>query len=134
MKSTVLRLFVMGIGVRKTRFFLRTIGFARTIALMTAMSSLYPERQTLDERWVPEIDRVSGSPYHANCLDRSVFLWFVLLQHGIEGDLRIGVARTGDGIDGHAWVERDGVVLNGSADVGDRFLVFEEDPVGMVFR
>ncbi len=124
----------MGIGVRKTRFLLRTLGFARTIALMTVTPVVLTRRSTPDPRWVPEIARVSGSPYHASCLDRSVFLWFVLRQHGITGDIRIGVTRSDDGIDGHAWVEFDGAVINDSSDVSNRFVVFDEDPVGMVFR
>ncbi len=55
------------------------------------------------------------------------------IQHGIDGDLRIGVARDGDAIDGHAWVEYRGQVLNDAPDVATRFAVFDDDPVGMVF-
>ena len=136
MTTTRLRLAVMWVGVRKTRFLLRTIGFASTIRLMRAMPSFYPSREGPDPRWVLEIRRVSGSPYHGTCLDRSLLLWFVLLQHGLDGDLRIGVARSedGSGIDAHAWVEFDGLVLNDAPDVATRFAVFDEDPTGLVFQ
>ena len=124
----------MAFGVRETRFLLRTIGFARTIGLMRVFPALLHKTQTPDPRWAAEIAHVSGGPYHGTCLDRSVFLWLVLHQHGIEGNLRIGVARSGDGIDGHAWVEVDGSVLNDDPGVAERFAVFDEDPVGMVFQ
>jgi hypothetical protein len=132
MTSTVLRLLIAAVGIMETRLLLRTVGFARTISLMTVLPAL--GRQAVpDPRWVPEIAwaarRLGGS-----CLDRSVLLWFVLEQHGMDGSIRIGVARDGDTIDGHAWVELNGVVLNDSPDIGERFAVFHEDPVALVFR
>ncbi len=84
-------------------------------------------------RWVRMIHRMGGRPYGASCLDRSVFLWFLMRQRGLDGRIRVGVAFDGGRLDGHAWVEHNGVVLNDTQDVGDRFPVFDGDPVGIVF-
>ncbi len=84
-------------------------------------------------RWVAEIDKVAFRPRTPSCLDRSVFLWFVLRINGIEGELRIGVAPNADTIDGHAWVEHDDVVINDEPDIAQRFAVFDDDPIRLVF-
>ena len=84
-------------------------------------------------RWAETIRRVGGRPYGATCLDRSVFLWFLMRQRDLDGRIRIGVAFDDDRLDGHAWVELDGVVVNDEPDVADRFSVFDEDPTGIVF-
>ena len=62
-------------------------------------------------------------------------LWFTLRQHGLDGDIRIGVVANdgGSGIDGHAWVEYRGTVLNDEPDIGSRFAVFDDDPIDLVF-
>jgi hypothetical protein len=70
-------------------------------------------------------------PWRANCLDRSVTLWWLLLRCGIASELRIGVRRrpgTPVGsrtLDFHAWIERDGDVLNDLPDVRQRFATFD---------
>ena len=84
-------------------------------------------------RWADQIARVGGRPYGATCLDRSVFLWFLMSQRGLDAGIRIGVAFEGNRLDGHAWVELDGRVVNDKPDVADRFSVFDDDPAGMVF-
>ena len=40
-----------------------------------------------------------------NCLERSIALRQLLLRHGIAAELRIGVRKHGDQLEGHAWVE-----------------------------
>ncbi len=85
-------------------------------------------------RWAETIDRVSGRPFGGTCLDRSVFLWFVMRMHCLDGDVRIGITLDGSKIEGHAWVEIDGLVINDSPDIADSFAVFDDDPVALVFR
>jgi Transglutaminase-like superfamily len=38
------------------------------------------------------------------CLPRSLTLWWLLRQRGIESELRIGVRRDGEHVVAHAWV------------------------------
>lgn len=70
-------------------------------------------------------------PWKANCLQRSLVLWWFLLRRGIGGEIRIGVRRRPDAppgsrqLDFHAWVELDGVVLNDRTDVREVFATFD---------
>jgi len=124
------------VGARLTRLSLRIAGFRRTIALLDHLPK--PQKSipaTTDDaaRWAEMIRRVGGRPYGATCLDRSVFLWFLMRQRGLDGRIRIGIAFDDDRLDGHAWVELDGVVVNDDPNVADHFAVFDEDPTGIVF-
>jgi hypothetical protein len=133
---TALRTLGFAAGLRLTRLSLRAIGFRRTVALMDGVPSL-PQRRPAHGgdavRWADTINRVSGRPYGGTCLDRSVFLWFLMRRRSIDGRLRIGVAYDKSRLDGHAWIELDGSVINDDPDVADRFTVFDEDPTGLVF-
>jgi hypothetical protein len=60
------------------------------------------------------------------CLSRSLTLWWLLKQQGIDSELRIGVHRMADGIRAHAWIEHQGVVLNDQPDVRTRFTPFDQ--------
>lgn len=75
--------------------------------------------------WCVQVAAAYG-PWPANCLQRSVLLCWYLHRRGLRGDLRIGVRRTDqDGLDFHAWVEHDGVVVNDRRDVKERYVVFD---------
>jgi hypothetical protein len=131
--SNVGRMLTAWVGVRLIRFSIRRLGFASTVRFLTSLPRLGGTAPAPDPRWAAELAAGAGGRYGGSCLDRSVALWFVLHQHGIDGNLRIGVARDGDAIDGHAWVEYRGQVLNDAPEVATRFAVFDDDPVGMVF-
>ena len=85
-------------------------------------------------RWSETIDSVNGRPYNGTCLDRSVFLWFLMRLLHLDGDVRIGINFDGSKVEGHAWVEFDGVVVNDAPDVANAFAVFDGDPIGIVFK
>jgi hypothetical protein len=79
--------------------------------------------------WVVDVAARRG-PWPANCLQRSVVLWWFLYRRGVPTDLRIGVRRrpgtpSGEALLFHAWVEHDGRVLNDAPNVGRRFATFE---------
>lgn len=68
--------------------------------------------------------------YRANCLQRSVLLWWMLRRRGIDGELYLG-ARKGDGrFEAHAWVELAGAVLNDRRDVREQYASFDRAIVG----
>lgn len=124
------------VGVRLTRLSLRLAGFRRTVAVLDRVpksSRARPASADDAARWADRIRRNGGRPYGATCLDRSVFLWFLIRQRGLDPQIRIGVAFDGDRLDGHAWVELDGRVVNDDPNVADHFAVFDEDPTGIVF-
>jgi hypothetical protein len=132
--STVGRLAVYGLGLRAVQLLIRAIGFRRTVRVLDSIapSGLAPS-QDEPRMWAAEIDKVTVRPRTPSCLDRSVFLWFVLRIHGIDGDLRIGIAPSGNTIDGHAWVELDGDVVNDAQEIAQHFAVFDGDPIGLAF-
>jgi hypothetical protein len=69
--------------------------------------------------------------WKANCLQRSLVLWWFLLRRGIGSEIRIGVRRRPGAapgareLDFHAWVECQGLVLNDRADIREHFATFE---------
>lgn len=56
------------------------------------------------------VRRTSG--IGGNCLVRSMTLWTILLRRGISTDLRIGFRKRDGRMEGHAWIEHDGVPIN----------------------
>ena len=131
--TTYGRIAIAWLAVRVVRFLIRRTGFARTVRFLDAMPRVGSIAIAPDPRWTGEIALASAGRYGGTCLDRSVLLWFVLRQHGLEGDLRIGVAYDNGTIDGHAWVEYRGTVLNDAPDIAERFAVFDDDPTTLVF-
>lgn len=72
------------------------------------------------------VNKVGGRwPWRANCLRRSLVVWWLLRRKGIAADLRIGVRPTGAVPDFHAWVEVGGSVVNDRADIKDEFSAFD---------
>lgn len=123
------------IGLRITRLVIRLGGFRRTIVLARRIPSSGRDTPALAAvtDWSRSIERVGGRPYGGTCLDRSVFLWWLMRVRGLDGNLRIGVVVADGRLDGHAWVELDGFVVNDDFDIADRYEVFDEDPTGLVF-
>jgi hypothetical protein len=60
-----------------------------------------------------------------NCLSKSMVLWHLLRWQGLEATLHVGGRKDGVMFKAHAWVELDGVAINDSADVRERFVPFE---------
>jgi len=66
-----------------------------------------------------------GVPGGGHCLTQALAARALLRRHGYEARLHIGVSREGVlGFAAHAWVELDGEVLIGDADL-DRYQVLE---------
>jgi hypothetical protein len=69
--------------------------------------------------------------WRANCLQRSVVLWWLLLRRGIPTEIRIGVRRRpgspvgSRSLDFHAWVECSSIVLNDRPDIRTLFATFD---------
>lgn len=63
--------------------------------------------------------------FPANCLQRSLALWWLLCRQGIRSELRFGARKEAGRFEAHAWIEIAGVVLNDSADVRRRYATFD---------
>ena len=115
-----------------TALALQLFGFRR---LQSALASLAPSEESQEQvdtlvqqaYVITKLVKVAAriGPYHANCLQQSLVLWWLLRRQGIETDIRIGVRKETSPFEAHAWVEYLGLVLNDSADVYQRFAVFD---------
>jgi len=65
-------------------------------------------------------------PLAGTCLSRSLTLWWLLRRRGIRTDLRIGVRKEAGRFEAHAWVEREGVVVNDRTEVVQQYAAFAE--------
>src|SRR5688500_7228752 len=76
----------------------------------------------INERMVSSFAMATGVHFlRPNCLPRSLSLWRMLRRRGIDAVVRIGAKMTGRRLDGHAWVEVGGVVVNDRADIAREF-------------
>jgi hypothetical protein len=64
-------------------------------------------------------------PGGAKCLPRSIAMLALLRQAGIACELRVGVGQTTPALEAHAWVEVNGVPVNDTGDIGQRYSAFE---------
>jgi hypothetical protein len=75
----------------------------------------------------------SHLPFPPRCLARSLLLHRLLARQGTTSTLRIGVRLAGGRLEAHAWVECDGVPVNDTVDVSQRYAPFEGSLAGMPF-
>jgi len=108
---------------------LRTIGLQRLQTRLQHKPLPQPARLTADE--LPRLGKLVNSAAHhalgpANCLTRSLYLWWLLRRRGIDSQLRIGVRLNEGALDAHAWVEHTGIPINDRPDVSTDFAAFAE--------
>lgn len=100
---------------------LRAFPFARVDRWLSPRLSPRPEETAADRLvWATEA-AARHHLYPMRCLPKALCLRWLLGRHGIESELRIGVARQDGGLAAHAWVERQGCPVGESARVEDRF-------------
>lgn len=113
---------------------LRLAGFRRAQSFLSQMAGR--RARSLDlEKALPQAQRAARlvavaaaeGPYHANCLERSLILWWLLERRGVACQLRIGVRKQADRLEAHAWVELDGAILNDSEGLHRHFSPFPAD-------
>ena len=63
--------------------------------------------------------------YPANCLQRSLALWWMLRRRGIRSELQFGTRKADGRFEAHAWIEVAGVVLNDRDDVRLHYASFD---------
>lgn len=110
---------------------LRTIGYRRTLALLTATShgSLTdPHRPDAlkGAHRLAELAKAVGQHgvIETTCLRQSLAVYWLLRRRGLQPQVKLGVGRLGDAPpDMHAWVELDGEAL---AQPGLRHAAFAE--------
>ena len=84
-------------------------------ALLGAGRPLPPRSRATPEQVIrAAVSAAMHSPVGKTCLATALVAQAMLLRHGHEARLRLGVRRNPDGkIAAHAWLEREGVVVVG---------------------
>jgi hypothetical protein len=98
---------------------LRLVGWRRCQAALARLSprgrpAAPPVRAADAARMVLAASR--HAPCRADCLRRSLVLWWLLRRAGLPGELRIGARKRDGRLEAHAWVEHGGRPLEGTAD------------------
>jgi len=121
------------------RLSLRLRGFRttqRTLQLWVGRSvAALPETAAADET-----KRVCGvvsaaarySFLQSTCLERSLALWWLLARRGIPAQLRIGARKSGEKLEAHAWVERDGAAIGEPEGTHLHYAAFDKELSGEI--
>lgn len=99
-------------------------------AHLPALSSTSPETETPPPFAIASLVRMVNAaadhgPVKANCLPRSMAIWWLLRRRGVDCELRLGVKPRDDAIQAHAWVESQNQVLNDDPGIAQQFSPFE---------
>ncbi len=62
--------------------------------------------------------------FNSTCLEKSLFTYFILGINGIKSELKIGVENSENRFSAHAWVEKEGIVLNGQDNPLEKYSAF----------
>lgn len=66
-------------------------------------------------------------PYRANCLRRSIMLWWILGREGIASEIRFGIKKEYDNdLDAHAWVEVNKINVCDPFCIQEEYLAFHD--------
>jgi Transglutaminase-like superfamily len=116
----------MAATVVATRVALRVMGYQRWQALLrgilggagehqsgvhAADRDLSPQEFALRVRGVASA-ALRRLPISASCLERSLALEWLLRRRGVAAEMRLGVRQAAGGIEAHAWVEFEDLVLD----------------------
>ena len=111
-------LFVIAVGINVFSF-----STVRSVLLRLATASSLVAPGTPSPQWIARIVDISDRhlPGHRTCLVRSLSTETLLYSYGYTPEHRIGVARTGDGVEAHSWIEYDDSILIGNLDDLSRY-------------
>lgn len=109
------------VGFRRWNFVLSRLG-SRSVASASPKSSIVPSARIIARM---ESAAARNLFFHANCLERSMVLCWLLRSRGIPAELRVGAQKKAERFEAHAWVECDGAVLNEGEDLHLHFVPFD---------
>lgn len=114
---------------------LRLLGFTRLLGRMEKIIPLPDtdhrafEMSTLNQaKGLARIVNIAAQRgfYKATCLRKSLLVWWFMRREGIPGEVRIGVRVEHNQLEGHAWVEYFGHVVNDTPDVNQKYQILQE--------
>jgi Transglutaminase-like superfamily len=62
--------------------------------------------------------------FHPTCLEQSLTLWWLLRRRGVPAELCVGARKEEGNFEAHAWVECEGVAINGTSESEGAFARF----------
>ncbi|WP_143310061.1 lasso peptide biosynthesis B2 protein [Chitinophaga vietnamensis] len=68
------------------------------------------------------------------CLSQSLVMRLLLRRKGIDAELKIGVSQHMGRFDAHAWLEKEGVLLNDHPSVIANYFVLPADKLNVILR
>ncbi len=105
---------------------LRVLGYSRLRIALEKLIPLGKNQASFSElNILQEAQRISWivyvaaehSLYKATCLRKSLLVWWLLREEGIQSQVCFGVRLLGHSLEAHAWVEYHGTVLNDAQDI-----------------
>ena len=110
-------------GFKRTRELLERIQSAASAVSGQTRAGLEP---------VLKISRMVRAAAHhgfvrASCLEESLTLWYLLRKQGYSARLRIGVRKTAEKFEAHAWVEHQGAALNQTEEIHRHYAAFDSE-------
>ena len=115
--SEFLMLVVSVLTLPVVSVLLKLRGFRKTERIMALLSRLgmrseaSPVRVDQAARMV-SIAAVQG-PYKARCLEQALTVWWMLGLMGIKSTIRLGIYKSGEAVEAHAWVLHEGKIVIG---------------------
>ena len=106
---------------------LKVLGYAKTRNWLANRSNHHTKSRITDLPTICKlVDMATNNSLgrESSCLRRSLVLWYFLKCRGIDSEVRIGFAKDGDELLGHAWVELKGRVINDVETVRLRYVRF----------
>ena len=122
--------YLLVVGVRLFVMRQSTETWIRQFATESRRSAERQDDQERVERAARWVNTAARYPVPwARCLQRSIALCWLLDSRGVSPALRVGIRRSGDSIDAHAWVEHRGRIVNDTERVGVTFTAFSQPEV-----
>ena len=118
-------------------FALRFVSFKRIYLSLSRLSSHVKPIKDLNENdasaYQKEVETITNLVskavwrwiYPSTCLPRSLTLFWCLRRAGFQAEFYIGVKKSEQVIEAHAWIEYLGKVLNDDPDIRKQFAPFE---------
>ena len=122
-----------GLMIPVVEIMLRRQGFQRSQRMLGILARRLPFKRQAPEgidsaQWIASLVDLGNrrySIYPADCLTRSLVLYYQLARHRTDAEICLGVRTIMGRFEAHAWVEVDGIPLNELETVGNLYTKFD---------
>ena len=115
--SEFLMLVVSVLTLPVVSVLLKLRGFQKTERFMALFSRLgiQPEASPVRVERAARMVSIAAArgPYKARCLEQAITVWWMLGVMGISSTIRLGVYKSDQSVEAHAWVLHEGIIVIG---------------------